>query len=71
MTSSPERQPDQRAARPVPRTALIIMFIIVVALAVVSLFANFQRLRRDKIEEVTIIPAASASPSVSPTPGAP
>lgn len=40
------------------------MLIIVVAFALVALYANIQRLRRDKIETVTITPAASPSATV-------
>jgi hypothetical protein len=39
------------------------MLVIVVALALVSLYANGQRLRRDKIETVTVTPAASPTPT--------
>jgi hypothetical protein len=43
------------------------MIIIVVAMALIALYANMQRLRRDQIEKATIIPvtptpAASSSP---------
>jgi LPS O-antigen subunit length determinant protein (WzzB/FepE family) len=61
--NSPERQPDEGVRKPVPKTALVVMLIVVVGLALVSLFANFQRLRRDKIEEVIITPAASPTAS--------
>jgi hypothetical protein len=37
------------------------MLVIVIAFALVALYANVQRLRRDKIEAVTITPAASPS----------
>jgi uncharacterized membrane protein len=47
----------------VPKAVIIAMVMIVVVLALVSLFANIQRMRRDKIERTTIIPA-------SPTPAA-
>ena len=63
--SLPEKRPDDESAKPVSKAALIVMLVIVVALALVSLFANFQRLRRDKIEEVIITPAASASPAAT------
>jgi hypothetical protein len=44
------------------------MIIIVVALALVAVYANVQKARRDKIEKVTIIPvSATASASPSPT----
>jgi hypothetical protein len=41
------------------------MIIIVAGLAVVALYANVQKARRDKLEKVTIIPAspAAATPS--------
>ena len=61
--SPPEQDQPTDAVKAIPRVALIVMVIIVVALAMVSLFANFQRLRQDKIESVTITPAASPTPS--------
>jgi hypothetical protein len=39
------------------------MVVIVVATALVALYANVQKARRDKIEKVTVI-------SISPTPAA-
>jgi len=44
------------------------MIVIIVAIGFVALYANVQRLRRDKIETVTFTPAGSPSPSASPTP---
>jgi hypothetical protein len=44
------------------------MIVIVVAIGFVALYANVQRLRRDKIETVTFTPAVAPSPSASPTP---
>jgi hypothetical protein len=52
------------SARP-PRSGLILMIIIVAGLALIALYANVQKARRDKIEEVTIIPAPSAAPTGS------
>lgn len=43
------------------------MIAIIVAIGFVALYANVQRLRRDKIEKVTFTPGAP-SPSASPTP---
>jgi len=45
----------------------MLMLIIAIGLALVAIYANVQKARRDKIEKVTIIPAspvpnASASP---------
>ena len=44
------------------------MLIIVVSVALIALYANIQKARRDTIEKVTIIPI-SPSPAVSATPG--
>jgi hypothetical protein len=43
---------------------------ILVAMALLSIYGNIQRARRDEIEKVTITPAAAASPqlTISPTP---
>lgn len=43
------------------------MLVIVIALALVALYANVQKARRDKIEKVTIVPV-SATPAASPSP---
>ena len=51
-----------------PRSGLILMLIIVIAVALVAIYANVQKARRDKIEKVTIIPI-SETPTASPSPG--
>ena len=61
---SPDQQPEVSRA---PRSGLILMAVIVVALALVALYANVQKARRDKIEKVTIV-AVSPTPTVSPVP---
>ena len=43
------------------------MIIIVVAMALLAIYANVQKARRDKIEKVTIIPV-STPPVASPSP---
>jgi hypothetical protein len=48
-----------------PRSGLILMIIIVAGLALIALYANVQKARRDKIEQVTIIPASTAAPTSS------
>jgi uncharacterized membrane protein len=58
VNSSAPDQPQR-----VPKAAIIAMVMIVVVLALVSLFANIQRLRRNQIERTIVIPA-------SPTPSA-
>jgi hypothetical protein len=50
-----------------PRSGLILMIIIVAGVALVALYANVQKARRDKIEKVTIIPI-SETPTASPSP---
>jgi hypothetical protein len=43
------------------------MIVIVAALALVAVYANVQKARRDKLEKVTIIPI-SPTPAPSPAP---
>jgi hypothetical protein len=43
------------------------MIIIVLAMALLAIYANVQKARRDKLEQVTITPV-SGVPSASPTP---
>ena len=43
------------------------MIAIVIALALVAVYANVQKARRDKLEKVTII-SVLATPSASPSP---
>jgi hypothetical protein len=50
-----------------PRSGLILMLVIVIAVALVAIYANVQKARRDKIEKVTIIPVTE-SPTASPSP---
>ena len=58
---------DEPEVSSAPRSGLILMLVIVVALGLVALYANVQKARRDKIEKVTIVPV-SATPAPSPTP---
>jgi hypothetical protein len=44
------------------------MIAIVIAIALLAIYANVQKARREKIEQVTIIPVTS-TPSSSPSPG--
>jgi hypothetical protein len=50
------------------RPALRAMIAILVAMAFVAIYANVQRLRRDKLETVivTAVPTPAPSPSASP-----
>ncbi|HEY6207381.1 MAG TPA: hypothetical protein VIW21_14585 [Chthoniobacterales bacterium] len=54
---------DEGSSSQVPRSALIVMIVIVVTTALVALYAGVQRLRRDRTEQVIITPATSVTPS--------
>jgi hypothetical protein len=60
MNPSSPREPD---SSPVPKIAVRMMIVILIAMALVSLYSNVQRWRRDKIETVIVTPAASPSPT--------
>jgi hypothetical protein len=48
-----------------PRTGLRLMTIILIGLALVATYANVQKIRRDKIERVTITPVSTATPAAA------
>jgi hypothetical protein len=50
----------------VPAVAIRAMITVIATLALVSLYANVQRFRRDKIEQVIVPPMATPTPSVGP-----
>jgi hypothetical protein len=41
------------------------MIAILIGVALVALYANIQKVRRDKIEEVTVTPVSSATPAAA------
>ena len=49
-----------------PRLGVRLMIVILMGLALVAIYANVQKVRRDKIERVTITPAATAAASPAP-----
>jgi len=52
-----------------PRLGVRLMLVILIGLALVAIYANVQKARRDKIERVISTPAASALPAAaSPAP---
>jgi hypothetical protein len=52
-----------------PRLGVRLMIIILVGLALVAIYANVQKARRDKIERVIVTPASTATPTAaSPAP---
>ena len=63
-----EKQKDSVSSSRAPRAGVELMIIIVVAMALLAIYANVQKARRATIEQVTITPV-SAAPSASPSPG--
>jgi hypothetical protein len=63
-----DEQEDAEHVSRAPRTGVRLMIIIVIAMALLAIYANVQKARRDKIEQVTITPVSTA-PTVSPSPG--
>jgi hypothetical protein len=63
-----EEQPNVVKSSRAPRSGVRLMIIIVVAMALLAIYANVQKARRDEIEKVTIIPVSTAPPA-SPSPG--
>lgn len=45
------------------KDVIVTMVVILAVLAFVAIYANVQRWRRDKIEHVIIVPAASPTPA--------
>jgi hypothetical protein len=57
------QQPAKKFRSPqVPRSAVVLMIIIVASLTLVAIFANIQRLRRSQIETIVVVPASSTTP---------
>jgi hypothetical protein len=65
----PQPPLDERPSSRTPKSVLALMLIVIVAMALIALYANVQRWRRAEIETVTITPALS--PSISPSPSTP
>ena len=61
---SPE---EEREFVRAPKAGIKLMAIIVIAMALLAIYANVQKARRGQIEKVTVVPATPA-PSVSPSP---
>jgi hypothetical protein len=60
LPQPPRKNPHPSVA---PKNALVLMVVIVATMALLALYANVQRWRRDKIETVIVIPEASPSPT--------
>ena len=60
--NSPQQPSERFRSRRVPKSAVALMIIIVVSIALVALLANIQRLRRGQIETIVVAPTSSATP---------
>jgi cell division septal protein FtsQ len=60
--NSPQQPTEKLRSRQVPRSAVVLMIIIVASLALVAIFANIQRLRRSQIETIVVVPASTTTP---------
>jgi hypothetical protein len=58
----PNNLPESR----VPKEAVRLMIVILIPMLCLALYANVQKLRRAKIEEVRVMPNATASPAPAP-----
>lgn len=61
-STGPENTEDVSRA---PRSGLWLMIIIIVGLAAVAIFANVQKARIDRIEQVTVTPVSTATPAAT------
>jgi hypothetical protein len=48
-----------------PGIGIKLMIAILIGVALVALYANVQKVRRDKIEQVIVTPASSATPAAA------
>ena len=58
----PETGAEESQQRGIPKIAILLMLMVVVCLALVAIFANFERLCRGDVEAVVVRPAASPTP---------
>jgi hypothetical protein len=59
--NSPQQPAGKFRSHQVPKSAVVLMIIIVASLALVAIFANIQRLRREQIEMIVVLPASSTT----------
>jgi uncharacterized protein involved in exopolysaccharide biosynthesis len=60
--NSPQKSAEKFRSAQVPRTAVVLMIVIVVSLMLVAVFANIQHFRRRQIETTVVTPASSTTP---------
>jgi len=59
----PETKDEKSQASRVPKTLFLLMLVIVVGLAMLCIFANFQHFKRGDAERVVVKPATSLTPA--------
>jgi hypothetical protein len=59
----PQAPPENPRWSRAPKSAVIVMVVILIVMALLSAYSNVQRWRRDKIETVIVTPIASPSPT--------
>ena len=50
----PDESTEKSPTPGAPKTAVLLMAVIVICLAMLAVFANFERFRRDAVEIVTV-----------------
>jgi len=58
----PDESTEKSATPRAPKTAVLLMALIVICLAMVAIFANLQRSRHDAVEVVAVKSTASPTP---------
>ena len=58
-------QKDGADSSNAPRIGIMLMVAIVIGVALVALYANIQKVRRDKIEQVIVTPVSTATPAAA------
>jgi hypothetical protein len=59
--NSPQPARDAPPSSRVPKSGVVLTLVIVVAMALLALYANLQRFRRDQVETVIVKPAPAPS----------
>ena len=61
-SNGPENAADLSRA---PRAGVRLMIVILIGLALVAIYANVRKVRRDKIERVILTPVSTATPAAT------
>lgn len=69
MEPSNEAKKNGAELERAPRVGVRLMIVILAGLALVAIYANIQKARRSKIEQVIITPVSTATPPASASAG--